>query len=503
MPDPLLIGIDLGTTNGKVACYDLKGQLQADAFRSYPTQMPSPGCYQQNPQDWLDSLGQALQEVTARLGERAQDVSGLAVSNFGPGIVLSDQEGKPLAPCPTWQDVRALPYGQRLSKQVGLDWIGLGPPLTGFPARLSWMLEEAPDLAQSAARVSDIKGFLMHWLTGESATDPSSGPGAPAWWAPVFQHIGWPVEKLPTIFTATESPGGLRSELARQVGLKPGIPVFTGVNDGAAATLGSGAIHLGDSVITLATNGACRLILSRRLDSETILGQHLFSWPLVESLWICGGFTCSGAGSLQWLADLFGLRRDPDVYEALLKQAAQVPIGSRGVVFLPYLAGRGTPHSNPQQRGGFIHVGLEHSQAELARAVLEGIALAMREITLEFARLGLQVGPIRITGGGARSKLWRQIIADVLDRPVQRAGGDSTLGGALVAAVGLGFFSNFNAAIEAMVKEEDHHTPQAANVAAYQRVNEVFTQCRDALIRLPRYVNHDESDNQEAGSERR
>ena len=139
MPEPLLIGIDLGTTNGKVACYDLKGQLQADTVRSYPTQMPSPGCYQQNPQDWLDSLGQALQEVTARLGERAQDVSGLAVSNFGPGIVLSDREGKSLAPCPTWQDIRALPHGQRLSEEVGLDWIGLGPPLTGFPARLSWM----------------------------------------------------------------------------------------------------------------------------------------------------------------------------------------------------------------------------------------------------------------------------------------------------------------------------------------------------------------------------
>jgi xylulokinase len=207
----------------------------------------------------------------------------------------------------------------------------------------------------------------------------------------------------------------------------------------------------------------------------------------VDEHWIGGGFTCSGAGSLQWLADLLGVRRDPAAYDALLAEAADVPPGCRGVIFLPYLAGRGTPQANAALRGGFIHLGLEHGRAEMARAVLEGIALAVREIYQEFARLGLKAGPIRITGGGARSGLWRQIIADVLDRPVTRAGGDSTLGGAMVVAVGLGLYPDFSSAARAMVSELAHEQPDPAGVSVYERIFEVFAEARDILLNVPRF----------------
>lgn len=486
MAEPLLIGIDLGTTNGKVACYDLVGQLLAEAVHTYPTRFPHYGWYEQDPNDWKVALECGLKEVSVSLGARAGDVVGLAVSNFGPGLVMIDQAGNSLYPCPTWQDERCRSQGQLLVDKLGTNWIGLGPPLMGFPAKLLWAKEETPELVASAEQITDIKGFLMKWLTGRAVTDPSSGPGARSWWDPVFEFIGWPIERLPNILMATESAGGLQAGLAHRVGLKPGLPVFAGVNDGAAATLGSGAVNLRDSVITLATNGACRIVVPERVDPEIILTRHLFSWPFIGEYWICGGFTCSGAGSLQWLADQFGLPRDPVIYDTLLEKAYAVPPGSRGLLFLPYLAGRGTPEADPNLRGGFVSVGLEHGQGELVRAVLEGISFAVWEIYEEFTRLNFKFGEIRITGGGARSRLWRQILANVLERPVTRAGRDSTLGNALIAAIGLGFYSDFPSAAGAMVRVLDYEEPKEDDVLLYRNHYQVFARTRDLMLRAPR-----------------
>jgi xylulokinase len=245
-------------------------------------------------------------------------------------------------------------------------------------------------------------------------------------------------------------------------------------------------VHLGESIMTLATNGVARLVVRGRLASQTILDNLLFSWPYFDDLWLCGGFTMSGAGSLQWLADLFGIARDPVAYDALLDEAGLAPPGSGGVIFLPYLAGRGTPHADLSLRGGFVNLDLAHGRAELARAVLEGIAFALAEVYDEFMQLGFEIGPLRMTGGGARSLLWRQIITDVLDRPATLAGGDATLGCAMVAAVGLGVHTDFAAAAATMVRSLDHVEPDPGRVARYADLREHFTRTRDALLGTPR-----------------
>jgi xylulokinase len=478
MAEPLLIGIDLGTTNGKVACYDLKGQLLAEAAHAYPTQHPLPGWAEQNPADWMDALTKGLQEVAAQLGSRVVDVAGISVSTFGPGLLIVDRDGNPMAPCPTWQDERCLLYGQKILSDIGHDWIDLGSP-SGFPSKLLWALKEQPDLMERAHQVEDVKGFMLRWLTGRSVTEPSSGPGAKDWWPHVFDYIGWPIDRLPQIIPSIESPGGLLKDLARRIGFKPGIPVFAGINDGAAATLGSGVVRLGDSVVTLGTNGVARVLTAERMNSDAILTHYLFSRPFDDQLWLCGGFTRSGASSLQWLADLLGVPRDPEAYDVLLAEAAKVPPGSKGVIFLPYLSGRGTPKPDPDARAGFVNLSLEHSRAELTRAVLEGIAYAIREIFDLFADLGLHIGPLRLTGGGARSILWRQIMVDVLNRPATLAGGDSTLGDAMLAAVGLGLYPDFETAADAMVKSFEHDEPDPKAVASYERLYRSFAEVRN------------------------
>lgn len=487
MGEPLLIGIDLGTTNGKIACYDLLGNLQASAAHSYQTHYPRPGWVEQYPEDWIAAIIKGMREVVEELGSRVADVSGLALSSFGPGLVIIDDDGNPLAPCPTWQDSRCIPHGERLLEEVGNGWIGLGAPLTAFPAKLLWAIEEMPELVARASILTPIKGFLLHWLTGQAAEDPSSGPGALNWWAPAIEFAGWDIERLPRVLSPTESPGVLRESLAKKIGLKSGIPVFTSLNDGASATLGSGAINLGDSVTTIATNGAARLLMSERLDLDVALKHSYFTWPFVDGLWICGGFTYSGASSLQWLADQFGVPRASASYDELLAEAEKVPIGSRGVLFMPYLGGRGTPDPNPELRGGFLRVRLEHGRAELTRSVLEGIAYALREIYDGFSRLGFDVESVRLTGGGARSELWRQIIVDVLNLPAIQAGGDSTLGNAIVAAVGLGYHPTFQTACKAMVIPLAHEKPDPDHVAAYQRLFTSFTNTRDELVSLKQF----------------
>ena len=486
MAEQLLIGIDLGTTNGKVVCFDSEGDSLAEAVYAYPTHYPKPGWYEQDPNDWLVALEKGLTNVAVKLGSRVRGVSGLALSNFGPGLVLVGEDGESLAPCSTWQDERSRSQGERLIEQIGTDWIGLGAPLTGFPAKVLWAIEEMPEVVSQADKLLDIKGFLMQWLTGRAVTDPSSGPGALSWHNPVFDAAGWPIERLSQVMQPMESPGGLREDVANRVGLTPGTPVFTGVNDGAAATLGSGAINLSDSVITLATNGVARIVVSNRLDPNLILNRSLFSWPYLDNLWICGGFTFSGAGSLQWLADLFGLPRDPLKYDALLAEAKEVPIGSRGVVFLPYLTGRGSPEPDPDLRGGFNNISIEHGRAELTRAVLEGIAFALREIFDEFDRLNFEIGSVRITGGGSRSALWRQIIANVLNRPVFRAGGDATLGNAMIVAVGLGLYPDIPTACKKMVTQLSIHKPEQNNVIAYREVMDTILRTRENFLNARR-----------------
>ena len=296
---------------------------------------------------------------------------------------------------------------------------------------------------------------------------------------------GWPVDRLSRVVRSTGLVGGLRDDLAKRIGFPPGVPVFAGVNDGAAATLGSGVVRPGQSIITLATNGVARLVVHNRLAVSKMLESYLFSWPYIDRLWLCGGSTLSGAASLQWLADLFGLPRSPEAYDALLLEAAAVPPGSRGVVFLPYLVGRGTPHPDPDRRGGFIHVGLAHGRAELARAVLEGVTFALADILEAFVTLGFELQEIRLTGGGARSPLWRQIIADVLRCPVRMAGGDATLGSAMVAAVALGIHTGFATAAGEMVHPLVEAAPSAEQSALYDQIIEYSNQTRDALMQAP------------------
>jgi sugar (pentulose or hexulose) kinase len=417
-----------------------------------------------------------------QLGPRKRDLIGSSLSAQGPGLVLVDSEGRPLLEtCPNWQDTRCLEQGERLIQQVGLGWASFGMPRNSFPAKLLWAVEHHPLAAQQARYALGIKDYLVHWLTGEFATEPSTTAGGDSWWTPVFDACGWPVDRLPRIVGSQEIVGQLLPERAAALGLPRSLPLVMGLNDGAAATLSLGALRPHDAVLTLATSGVIRLVLPERLAPPLRLDHDLFCWPYVAGRWIAGGQIKTGASALQWFEGMLAGEQERVGIEERLAEAATSPPGSRGVICLPYLLGRGSPQPDATATGAFLGLTLSTQRADLCRAVLEGVAFALRELADDFARLGHPFAQLRISGGGARSPLWRQIMADVLGCELTHHAADSTLGGAIIAAVGVGLYRDLATATQAMVHPGGITRPEGHHLRAYLAAYHRYQQWRDRL----------------------
>jgi xylulokinase len=493
----LLLGMDLGTTNAKVAAYAPDGKLHSRAVVEYPTFFPSAGRAEQRPEDWIGALSEATHEVMKDLVRVPEPVLGLSISAHGPGLVLVDERGESLTETiPTWQDERCYTQGERLIQMVGPDWIGLGMPLGGFPAKLLWAVDEEPELSSKARFALTIKDYLIGWLTGRYVTDPSSGPGNMSWWEPVFDAIGWSLDRLPQISASIEIAGEVLPEVAKSLGLPSGLPIVTGMNDGAATTLSSGAIRPGDAIVTLATNGVARLVISKPIDVQTRLDRNLFCWPYIEGNWIVGGQSKAGASSLQWYRDLIFDEQNDEAFHTLSKEANERPVGASGVVFLPYLMGRGSPNNDPDAKGALLGLTLAVTRGDIARGILEGVSFAIRDIVGALSEFDLQAQAIRLTGGGAQSEVWRQIISDVLDLPVQYTDVDATLGAAINASVGIGIYRAFHEAVESMCRTQTVTVPRQENADTYAELYSRYKITRDDVLRDS--VGHDKGESPRA-----
>lgn len=479
---PILLSLDLGTTNCKTVAYDKSGGVLATHQQSYRTRSPRPGWYEQRPSEWIRAAASTLRSVSDSLGARVGRAAGLALSVWGPSLVFLSEDGTPISLwAPTWQDSRSAPHGERLLREVGTDWIGGGIPTTGFPAKLAWALAETPAVARRAAYAAGVKEVIVAWLTGVIATEPSSGPFGSAWPKAVFEHIGWPVERLPHLLRSTDVAGGLRPERAVELGLPAGLPVVMGLNDGGCATLGSGAVAPGDAVISLGTNGVLRVLVRARPASEDCLNHGLFRYPLSEGLWCTGGFVLAGGEALDWLTSVVGSRRGRARHQRLLDEAERVGPGSDGLLFLPYLVGRGSPHPVPEARGAFVGLDLRHRRGHLVRAVLEGVGFGLRDIAVTLTELGWTPRRIAVTGGGAQSELWRRCLAGVLGREVEYAEGSSSLGAAVLLAVAIGLYSDLEEAARRMVPPSMVTGPEPDAIAMYTDRYAVFRRAADLL----------------------
>jgi len=505
----LFLGLDLGTSAVKVGLFDLAGRPLHLARREYPLFTPRPGWVEQEPEDWWTAARAALREVLlvgARQGgsrglEQDRPLSALprpprppgrivavGLSGQAPSQVLVAADGAPLGRAILWSDRRATAeanwLAEHITPQQARAWTGYATigGVAQPPARLLWLKKHRPDDWNCCAAVIQPKDFIALQLTGRSATDRNSSyslfnPQTGRYHPDYLAALGIEPEKMPPVLTPTSLVGEVTAAAAAATGLPAGIPVVTGTIDAWCDIIGCGGITPGCAVDVAGTSEVVALVTDHPAE-----GEGVYSSPLLDDLYWVGGPTQSGGKTLLWLADgFYGGEADFGRLEA---EAASVPPGAEGLLFLPYLEGERAPIWDEAARGAFVGLTGRHTRAHCARAVYEGVAFAVRDI-LERSETAAGVVPaaLRVSGGGSRSVFWNQIKADVTGRSVQQmsVSDAASLGAALLAAVGVGVFDGPAAAAKAMVHPAAILQPVPGRAACYEALFAVWRELYPAL----------------------
>ncbi|GER91988.1 xylulokinase [Dictyobacter vulcani] len=501
-----LLGIDLGTTGVKAALFAVDdGRVIADAFFDYPLFHPHPGWAEQNPADWWDATVSAIRlclQQGARQGASAEDVRGLGISGQMHGVVLLDANQQVLRPCIIWADQRSDEQCRWITEKVGasklIEYVS-NPALTGFSApKLLWVRDHEPDVFARAHTMLLPKDYIRYRLTGVLAMEISDAAGTclldvqhGAWSQEVLAALELDPGLLPPVVPADAASGMITKEVAELTGLHAGMPVAGGGADNACGAVGNGVVEPGLALVSVGTSG---IVLahanSPQVDtSGPVPRVHTFNHA-VPHAWYLMGVTQGAGLSLRWLRDNIGLPERAlerwtgiDSYETLGKEAESVPAGSEGLIFLPYLQGERTPHLDAHARGGWIGLTASHDRRHLVRSVLEGVAFSLKDCYGIIREQGLQLNQVRATGGGAKSALWRQIIADVLEVElvVTNSSEGPAFGAALLAGVARGAYSSVQEACARTVRITKRTEPNAQVAPAYQQAYAVYQALYPAL----------------------
>ncbi len=486
----LLLGIDLSTTGAKALFIDEQGRTVASASTLLRLSTPRPLWAEQQPHDWWEATAASIRAVLATAEVTGDEVRAVGLTGQMHGLALVDAQGEPLRPAILWNDQRTAAECDEIRARMGkshLIAVTGNDALPGFTApKVLWVRRHEPEIYARAAHILLPKDYIRYCLTGDFAMDKADGSGtllfdlAARDWSPeVTAALDIPSSWLPPTYEGPNATGVISAEAAALTGLAAGTPVIAGGGDQSAQAIGVGAIDPGMAAVTLGTSGVVFAATSTPLyEPEGRL--HAFCHA-VPGRWHLMGVMLSAAGSLQWLRDTLA----PNVsFEALMDEAAQAPAGSEGLLFLPYLSGERTPHPDPRARGAWIGLTLRHTRAHMIRAVLEGVAFALRDGFTLLAQVGLgEMTGVRISGGGARSPLWRAILASMLATPLEGVGASegAAYGAALLAGVGVGVWPDVASACAATIQQGEITAPNADWQAEYERLYPVYQSLYPAL----------------------
>ena len=473
----ILVGIDVGTTATKGLAITPDGTVVAREEAEYPLSTPRPGWSEQDPDDWW----RATETVLANLRTAAGDPQGIGLSGQMHGLVALDANNRPLRPAILWNDQRTQAECDEIESTIGLErLIALtgNRALTGFTApKLLWLRHHEPDTYARIARIALPKDYVRLRLTGDHATDVSDASGTVLldvanrrWSDEVLDALQIEPAWLPTVLESPDTSGETST----------GIPVAAGAGDQAAGALGVGVDQPGPLSIALGTSGVVFAALDRYA-ADPQARVHAFCHA-VPNAWHLMGVMLSAAGSLTWLRNA----TDPDIsFDELMSEAQRWPAGAENLVFLPYLQGERTPYPDPDARGAFAGLSLRHDRGALTRAVLEGVAYGLRDSLDLIAELGEPPKLGRISGGGARSDLWTQIVASVLELPLERVQVDegAAFGAAILGGVAAGVWPDVHAAVSATVNPRDPIDPNSDWVEIYRAGRERYRALYPALKR--------------------
>ena len=492
-----LLGIDIGTSGTKVIAIDESGHLVATASAQYELSVPKPLWAEQNPADWWDAVCACCRQLTAQLGN--DDIAGIGLSGQMHGLVLLDASGQVLRPAILWNDNRTQKQCDEITETVGRDTLTAetaNPALTGFTApKILWVRQHEPAIYERARMMLLPKDYVRFELTGEFATEVSDASGTlllnvpqRRWSEAVCEKLDIPLERLPRVYESYEVSGQISARAAELTGLKAGTPVVGGGGDQAAGAVGNGIVGSGIISVTTGTSG----VVFAFADTPTVdpqLRMHTFCHA-VPGKWHVMGVMLSAGGSLRWYRDTLArseksvaAHMNIDAYELIAREAATVAAGSEGLLFLPYLTGERTPHPDPLARGAFVGLTVRHTKAHMARAVLEGVSFGLRDSLEIMKSMGVSIGNVRCSGGGAKSSVWRQIQADVFNYPLSTIAIDEgpALGAALLAGVGVEMYSSVEEACSAVVKVARGASVIEENARVYEEYYRIYGRLYPAL----------------------
>lgn len=488
-----ILAHDLGTTGNKASLFDAaNGRAVATAFEAYGTVYPRPNWAEQDPADWWQAVRDSMGELLTSSGVSPGDIAVVSFSGMMNGALAVDATGAPLRSAIIWADQRATAEAEFLAERCGLEQVyrltGHRPGAAYTAAKMLWMQRHQPDLYARTHQFLQAKDYVAFKLSGAFATDYSDASGTNLfdleqrdWAADMIEALGLDRRKLPPVYSSTTVIGKVTSEAAAETGLLAGTPVVIGGGDGACATVGAGSVHPGEAYNYIGSSSWIAVTAEQPLHDP---GMRTFTFAHLDpKLYFPTGTMQSAGGAYDWLERLLRGKGEAQLYAEMSTAAASVEPGARGLLFLPYLIGERSPHWNPMARGVFVGLTMAHGRAEMARAVLEGVAFNLKIILDAFLEQGIQIQAIRLIGGGARSPLWRQILADVYGLPILRPAllaEATSLGAAIAGGVGVGLFPNFQVAHE-LIDVEEAERPDPAHRRRYAALFDLFQRTYAAL----------------------
>jgi xylulokinase len=476
-----VIGVDLGTSAVKTLLVSQDGAVRAEATREYPLYHEKSGWSEQEPEDWVAGTVESIREIVSKSGVAPEDIEGISFSGQMHGLVLLDAERRPVRRAILWNDTRTTEQCRQIEAKLGDKLLSVmrNPALEGFTLpKIEWVRQHEPEAFERARGFLLPKDYVRCRLTGAVHMDLSDAAGTlmldvanKRWSDDVLETFGIPADFCPPLVEAGACVGTLTKEAAEKTGLAAGTKVFAGGADNACGAIGAGILQPGVTLCSIGTSG---VILTYEPDaSADYQGKVHFFNHGKENAFYAMGVTLGAGYSLSWFRNTFA---KGESYDSLLAGVGDLPPGSGGLLFTPYLVGERTPHADSVIRGSFIGMDGSHTRAHFARAVMEGITFSLHETVDIFRKAGKTVDTIVSIGGGAKNPVWLQMQADIFQADVVALENEQGpgLGAAMLAAVGCGWFPSLDACADVFVKRQKAYRPDPERSRRYAELFRIY-----------------------------
>lgn len=480
----LYIGVDLGTSSIKLVLMNEEGKIENIVSREYPLSFPKPGWSEQNPEDWYQAFLEGMEDLLANYDKSL--VEGISFGGQMHGLVILDENDHVIRPAILWNDGRTTKECDYLNNTIGREKVSsytANMALTGFTApKILWVKENEPENFAKINKIMLPKDYIAYMISGVHCTDVSDASGMllfdvknRRWSQEMLSIVGVKEEQLAKVFESYEAVGTLREDVANKLGLNPSVKVIAGAGDNAAGAVGTGTLEHGMCSISIGTSGTV-FIATDEFAVDDDNAMHSFDHANGKYHFL-GCMLSAASANKWWMDDIIRTKEYNKEQENIVK------LGENRVFFLPYLMGERTPHNNPNARGTFVGMTMDTTREDMTQAVLEGVTFALRD-ALEIARsFGVTITRVRLNGGGAKSKLWCEMVANIMNVKVDKINSEEGpgFGAAILAAVGCEKFNSVEEAASKLIKVVSTIEPEEELVRKYEEKYQIFKTIYPAL----------------------